>query len=82
MIRTIVADPPWNEKGGGKIKRGADRHYRLLKTDDGIDLMGDWLDTVKLGEDLHFYLWVTNNFLADGLRVFDALGFRYITNLC
>jgi len=82
VIRTIVADPPWNEKGGGRIKRGADRHYRLLKTDDGIDLMGDWLDTVKLGEDLHFYLWVTNNFLADGLRVFDALGFRYITNLC
>lgn len=25
----IYADPPWMERGGGKIKRGADRHYRI-----------------------------------------------------
>ncbi len=24
--KTIYADPPWPEVGGGKIKRGADRH--------------------------------------------------------
>ena len=30
--KTIYADPPWNEQGGGKIKRGADRHYPLMKT--------------------------------------------------
>ena len=30
----IYADPPWNEQGGGKIKRGADRHYPLMKTED------------------------------------------------
>jgi len=28
--RTIYADPPWPECGGGKIKRGADRHYKLM----------------------------------------------------
>lgn len=28
--KTIYADPPWPEQGGGKIKRGADRHYRGL----------------------------------------------------
>ena len=27
-------DPPWYETGGGKIKRGADRHYDLVKTPD------------------------------------------------
>jgi hypothetical protein len=27
--RTIYIDPPWPERGGGKIKRGADRHYSL-----------------------------------------------------
>ena len=32
--RVIYADPPWNEQGGGKIKRGADRHYNLMKTKD------------------------------------------------
>ena len=32
--RTIYADPPWHEKGGGKIKRGADRHYPLMRTED------------------------------------------------
>ena len=27
-------DPPWLERGGGKIKRGADRHYPVLKVED------------------------------------------------
>jgi N6-adenosine-specific RNA methylase IME4 len=27
----------------------------------------------------HLYLWVTNNFLKDGLNVMEAWGFRYIT---
>lgn len=31
---TIYADPPWMERGGGKIKRGADRHYPLMSTKD------------------------------------------------
>jgi N6-adenosine-specific RNA methylase IME4 len=29
----------------------------------------------------HFYLWITNNFLPDGLLVVQALGFRYTTLL-
>ena len=83
MIKTIVADPAWNERGGGKIKRGADRHYRLLSTEGNIALMKDWLNEYEsyLNHDLHFYLWVTNNFLRDGFKVLDALGFRYITNI-
>ena len=36
--RTIYADPPWHEKGGGKIKRGADRHYPLMRTEDVMAL--------------------------------------------
>lgn len=34
QYRTIYADPPWMERGGGKIKRGADKHYPLMKTRD------------------------------------------------
>lgn len=32
--KTIYLDPPWMEKGGGKIKRGADRHYNLMTIDE------------------------------------------------
>ena len=32
--KTVLADPPWNETGGGKIRRGADKHYSLMKTED------------------------------------------------
>lgn len=36
--QTIYADPPWWETGGGKIKRGADRHYQLMKIPEIIAL--------------------------------------------
>lgn len=79
-FRTIVADPPWLERGGGKVKRGADRHYPLMKTDDIIVLMRDALDKHEVDVyGSHFYLWVTNNFLEDGLRVMRELGWRYVT---
>ena len=29
----------------------------------------------------HLYLWVTNNFLQDGLRVMDSWGFKYKTTI-
>ena len=78
--KTILIDPPWNERGRGKIKRGADKHYNLLKTDDIISIIkGSTVFTPA--DDCHLYLWVTNNFLEDGLRVMSAIGFRYITNL-
>lgn len=84
--KTILADPPWLERGGGKSKRGADRHYELMKTDDIIDLMDSTLrplDGSKWAIDptgCHLWMWVTNNFLTDGLRVMDRIGFRYVTN--
>jgi len=72
---TILADPPWNESGGGKIKRGADKHYRLMKTNDIIAL-----PVAELAEDnAHLYLWVTNGHLPDGLAVLSAWGFQYKT---
>ena len=75
--KTIYADPPWMESGGGKIKRGADRHYPLMKTKDIIAL-----PVGEIAEDnCHLYLWVTNNFLQDGLDVMKAWGFRYVTTI-
>jgi len=76
LYKTIYADPPWWEAGGGKIKRGADKHYSLMKTKEIIAMPVKNLAD-KTG--CHLYLWVTNNFLKDGLAVMEAWGFRYIT---
>lgn len=76
----IVADPPWAEHGGGRIKRGADRHYPLMKTSEIARVMVRapcW----RPAADSHLWLWVTNNFLTDGLGLMESLGFRYVTNL-
>ncbi len=77
--KTIYADPPWNEQGGGKIKRGADKHYSLMKTKDIIN-MKTWIDNIS-EDNCHLYLWVTNSFLKDGLKVMEEWGFRYITTI-
>jgi len=73
--KCIYLDPPWAERGGGKIKRGADRHYPLMSTKNIITLpVGHIAD-----DNAHMYLWVTNNFLKDGLDCMEAWGFRYVT---
>lgn len=75
--KTIYADPPWKESGGGKIKRGADRHYPLMSTKEIKNL-----PVKEIADDnCHLYLWVTNNFLKDGLEVMESWGFRYVTTI-
>lgn len=78
--RVISMDPPWEEKGGGKIKRGADRHYPTVPTKKMPALIrgsGKW----NPAGNAHLWLWVTNNFLQDGLWLMGELGFRYVTNV-
>jgi N6-adenosine-specific RNA methylase IME4 len=78
--RTIYADPPWNERGGGRIVRGAQRHYPLMKTREICKLIVDGQHASKLAENnAHLYLWVTNNKVPDGLQVVEAWGFEYKT---
>jgi N6-adenosine-specific RNA methylase IME4 len=74
---TIFADPSWLEQGGGRIKRGADRHYPLMKT-AAIVATGDVVKQL-VKKDSHLYLWTTNNHLLDALEVMEAWGFRYVT---
>ena len=74
---TIYADPPWMERGAGKIKRGADRHYSLMSTKEIRAL-----DVPSIAApDCWLFLWVTNNFLEDGLDVMKAWGFQYKTTI-
>ncbi len=76
--RTIYADPPWPERGAGKIKRGADKHYPLMSVKEISDL-GAMVRDVADPEGCHLYLWTTNNFLHDAMHVMEAWGFTYIT---
>lgn len=74
---TVYVDSPWPEQGGGKIKRGADRHYKLMKLEDIYELpIGSWA-----APDAHLYSWVTNNYLEAGLLAIRAWGFRYVTTV-
>ncbi len=73
--KTIYADPPWTEVGGGKIKRGADKHYTLMKTKNIIKLHVN----ILAEDNCHLYLWATNNFLKDAFEVMEAWGFKYKT---
>ena len=58
--KTIYIDPPWEERGGGKIKRGADRHYNLMSLDE---IAAFPIKELADPAGCHLYLWVTNNFL-------------------
>jgi N6-adenosine-specific RNA methylase IME4 len=78
--RVAALDPPWPENGGGKIKRGADRHYATMPVKQipaCIIGSGHW----TLAENAHVYLWVTNNYLPAGLWVLEQLAIRYVTTV-
>lgn len=73
----IISDPPWPEIGGGKIKRGADRHYPVMSVKEIAELPVNQI----AADDCHLYLWTTNNYLEDAFDVIKAWGFQYITLL-
>lgn len=77
---TILADPPWQfQNRTGKM---APEHKRLLRyptmeLQEIIDLPVAKLAAAKS----HLYLWVPNALLQEGLRVMEAWGFTYKSNL-
>ena len=78
LYKTIYADPPWEESGGGVIKRGADKHYPLMHFTE-IKVLP--VKELRHPAGCHLYLWVTNNFLDTGLEVMKSWGFRYVTTI-
>ena len=77
---TILADPPWQfQNRTGKI---APEHRCLSRygTMNLNEIMG--LPVSQLSaQTAHLYLWVPNALLPEGIRVMEAWGFRYKTNL-
>jgi N6-adenosine-specific RNA methylase IME4 len=80
--RCVMADPPWFESGGGRVKRGADRHYALMKHPEILKLMRSVLDDKIDKTGCHLWLWATDNHLLEAIYVMQGLGFRYIRTLC
>nr|WP_308914824.1 MT-A70 family methyltransferase [Jannaschia sp. LMIT008] len=79
-FQTVMADPPWRfTNRTGKV---APEHKRLaryptMELDDICALpVAD-----HVTEPAHCYMWVPNALLPDGLRVLDAWGFAYKSNI-
>lgn len=77
---TILADPPWQfQNRTGKM---APEHKRLNRygTMNLNDILA--LPVSQISADTaHLYLWVPNALLPEGLRVLEAWGFQYKSNL-
>lgn len=75
---TIVMDPPWPEKGGGKVKRGADRHYSVMKKEGILKavLSSPWQPD-KAG--CSVWCWTTVNSSRSAAWLMDALGVKAVT---
>src|SRR4051812_7506452 len=78
--KVIYADPPWPEYGGGRVKRGADRHYPLMTIRE-IAQLGKSIQPITDLLGCHLYLWATNNYLHDAMHVMEAWGFSYKTTI-
>ncbi len=77
---TILADPPWrfiNRTGKVAPEHKRLSRYNTLTTEEIGGLpVSDWASQKS-----HIYLWVPNALLADGLKVLQAWGFVYKSNI-
>jgi N6-adenosine-specific RNA methylase IME4 len=77
---TILIDPPWRfENRTGKM---APEHRRLRRyaTLSFEEIAALPVGTLAMSQ-AHLYLWCPNALLAEGLRILQAWGFTYKTNL-
>jgi N6-adenosine-specific RNA methylase IME4 len=77
---TVLADPPWRFRN--RTGKMAPEHRRLSRY--GTMTLEEIcaLPVARVtATPAHLYLWVPNALLAEGLRVLEAWGFAYKTNL-
>lgn len=79
-FKTILADPPWQfQNRTGKV---APEHHRLARYGTmGLQDIMDLPVSSLTDETAHLYLWVPNALLPDGLKVMEAWGFTYKSNI-
>ncbi len=77
---TILADPPWrftNRTGKMAPEHKRLSRYETMTLDDICELPVSQISA----EPAHLYLWVPNALLPEGLKVMEAWGFQYKSNL-
>jgi N6-adenosine-specific RNA methylase IME4 len=76
----ILADPPWQfQNRTGKV---APEHRRLARYGTmGLDEILALPVASLLADTAHLYLWVPNALLPEGLKVMEAWGFQYKSNI-
>ncbi|MCR4345728.1 MAG: MT-A70 family methyltransferase [Sulfuricaulis sp.] len=77
---TFLADPPWqftNRTGKMAPEHKRLSRYGTMRLDEILALPVAQLT----GDTAHLYLWVPNALLAEGLRVMEAWGFQYKSNI-
>lgn len=83
MFKTCIIDPPWpyeraskNEKLSGYVTQDNNTKYATLSIAD--------LAALPVGSAVSHYLfmWCTGPFIREALQLFDAWGFKYVTQLC
>ena len=79
-FQTILADPPWRfENRTGKMAPEHRRlsRYETMTLDDICALPVEGI----VSEPAHLYLWCPNALLPEGLKVMQAWGFNYKSNV-
>jgi N6-adenosine-specific RNA methylase IME4 len=73
----IYADPPWQFEHAMSDSRRIENNYPTMTLEEICALRVDKLTT----DDAVLFLWTTNPHVPDALRVIEAWGFEYRTNL-
>lgn len=77
---TILADPPW--QFSNRTGKMAPEHKRLNRYPTmSLEEVCSLPVREVAADSSHLYLWVPNALLAEGLRVMDAWGYTYKTNI-
>ena len=74
QFNVIYADPAWEYSNSG-ISGAAENHYPTISTDKICEIK------VPSANNSVLFLWATNPLLEDALRVCNAWGFQYKTNM-
>lgn len=76
QYQTILVDFPWPKaQGGGKSKRGADKHYKLMKL---RDIQAVPIPQLAHPDGAHLWMWAIGNQLDDAFRLIDQYGAKLI----
>src|SRR5262245_6761975 len=77
---TVLVDPPW--RFANRTGKVAPEHRRLSRYETlSIEEICELPVAQCTDEPAHLYLWVPNALLPWGVRVLDAWGFTYKTNI-